>query len=120
MKIETISLEIDFFNAPTTNWFNSPSMKHKPWMQASICVALVTLLCSALSNHVLFQISLVLAIALGSVAPLHALLLEWSIKENKPTIKSLPRGMLAVAGVVVLIIWKQHCVHGYNYIRIAI
>lgn len=102
---EHTSQEITNINE-NNNWYKLPSMKYKPWIKVSIGVMLVTFLCPSLSNYALFQIALALAITLGSVTPLYALLLEWPIKGNKPTFKSFIGSVFAIAGVVILSIWK--------------
>lgn len=90
----------------TTKWYKLPSMKYKAWIKVSIGVGLVTFLCPALSNYALLQIALVLAITLGSVTPLYALVLEWPLKGRRPTLKSVFGSFLAVGGVVILSIWN--------------
>lgn len=105
---EHISHEIttDISTSTYNNWYKLPSMKYKPWIKVSIGVMLVTFLCPSLSNYALFQIPLALAITLGSLTPLYALFLECPIKGNKPTLKSFIGSVFAIAGVVILSIWK--------------
>jgi len=99
-------IDITIANSDATTWYKLPSMKYKSWIKVSIGVILVTFLCPALSNYALFQIALALAITLGSVTPLYALLLEWPIKGNKPALKSCVGSIFAIAGVIILSIWK--------------
>jgi|EP00979_Chaetoceros_neogracilis_P000891 drug/metabolite transporter (DMT)-like permease len=90
-------------------WYRLPSMETKKWMKICIGVLLVTFLCPALSNYALFQIALGLALTLGSISPLYAMLLEWPIRgsKSKPTIRSLCGASLAVGGVIILSLFSS-------------
>ena len=90
-----------------TPWYSLPSMNVKAWMKICIGVLFVTFICPALSNYALFQITLVLALTVGSISPLYALVLEWPFHGNKPTIQATCGALLAVGGVVILGIWQK-------------
>ena len=83
-------------------------MSYQDWSKVSLGVVFVTFLCPALSNYALFQIALALALTLGSITPVYALILEWAILRNKrPTLRAIIGASLAVAGVAVLSIFKN-------------
>ena len=90
-------------------WYQMPTLPTKSWMKVSLGVMFVTFLCPALSNYAVFQISLGLAMSLGSITPLFALLLEWPIhgNEKKPTLKALGGALVAISGVVILSIFNS-------------
>ena len=85
------------------HWYSLPrSMTRKTWLKVIMGVGLVTFLTPALSNYALFQIALALALTLGSVGPLYALPLTWLLQHDRPTIRAIVGGALAVAGIVIL------------------
>ena len=86
-------------------WFELPTLPKIGWLQILAGVLCVTFLCPALSNYALFQISLGLAVALGSIGPLYGLLLDWPFKGRRPTLTGCAGVTLATAGVVVLCFW---------------
>jgi len=83
-------------------WYLLPHMSRKGWGKICMGVALVTFICPALSNYALFQIAIALAITLGSLTPLYALILEWILNGNQPTKQGVIGAILAVLGVVIL------------------
>jgi len=91
-----------------TRWYILPKMRITSWLKISLGVLFVTFLCPALSNYALFQLSLGLAMSLGSITPIYALFLEWPIhgEEKKPTLKSIIGALLAIVGVAILSIFK--------------
>jgi len=89
----------------TTPWYVLPSMPYHAWGIICLGVILVTFLSALLSNYALFQIALALAITLGSITPLYALILEWPLKGIRPTVKATLGSMIAVGGVCILAIW---------------
>merc|ERR1712183_776446 len=101
---------------PTPTWYKLPIgvtaagiMNRKSWLKISLGVVFVTFICPALTNSAVFHIPLGLAMSLGSITPLFALLLEWPIyrtKEKIPTVRALIGAILAVSGVVVLSIFR--------------
>lgn len=96
-------------SSTVVSWYQFPQMDRQSWMKISLGVLFVTFLCPALSNYALFQISLGLALSLGSITPLYALFLEWPIygKEKRPTARSIGGASLAIAGVVILSIYNS-------------
>ena len=90
-------------------WYRLPILDRGSWTKVCIGVLFVTFCCPALSNYAVFQITLGLAMALGSVTPLYALFLEWPVhgEEKRPTLKSIGGACLSIAGVVVLSIFNQ-------------
>merc|ERR1712071_124502 len=70
-------------------WYLLPQMTKMKWLKISLGVAFVTFICPALSNYALFQIAIALAITLGSMTPLYALILEWIWKAKRPTMKGI-------------------------------
>jgi drug/metabolite transporter (DMT)-like permease len=96
-------------NTNSIPWYRLPMMEKKNWMKICIGVFFVTFLRPALSNYSLFQITLGLALTLGSISPLYAMLLEWPIHgmEKKPTFRSLSGASLAVGGVVIMSIFSS-------------
>jgi drug/metabolite transporter (DMT)-like permease len=96
-------------NSSTVPWYRLPQIDSQSWMKISIGVLFVTFLYSALNNYALFQISLGLALSLGSITPLYALFLEWPIygEEKRPTLRSIGGATLAIGGVVILSIYNS-------------
>lgn len=96
-------------NSTKLPWYRLPQMSRPSWMKISLGVLFVTFLCPALSNYAVFQISLGLAMSLGSVTPLYAMFLEWCVhgQVKKPTFKSLCGAILAIGGVVILSIYNK-------------
>jgi drug/metabolite transporter (DMT)-like permease len=88
-------------------WYLLPKMNLMSWIKICIGVLFVTFLCPALSNYALFQISLALALTLGSIAPLYALILEWPLQGKRPTIRATIGAFLAVGGVGILSVWQK-------------
>jgi len=87
---------------PTIPWYTLPQAGTNDWIKISIGVLFVTFLCPALSNYALFQIALALAITLGSISPIYALILEWPLTQKKPTLTAVTGATLAVGGVIFL------------------
>lgn len=96
-------------NTGSIPWYRLPMMENQKWIKICIGVLFVTFLCPALSNYSLFQITLGLALTLGSISPLFAMFLEWPIygMEKKPTFRALFGASLAVGGVVILSIFNS-------------
>lgn len=94
-------------NTVDTKWYILPKMNAKKWGKICMGVAFVTFICPALSNFALFQIAIALAITLGSLSPLYALILEWLLRGKRTTIRGALGALLAVSGVVVLGIWRS-------------
>jgi len=96
-------------NTNSIPWYRLPMMEKKKWIKICIGVFFVTFLRPALSNYSLFQITLGLALTLGSISPLYAMLLEWPFHgmEKKPTFRSLSGASLAVGGVVIMSIFSS-------------
>ena len=88
-------------------WYRLPKMNLKQWGKICAGVALVTFICPALSNYALFQIAIALAITLGSLTPLYALILERLLKGKQATLRAIVGALLAVSGVIILSIWKS-------------
>jgi len=87
-------------------WFELPStLTRMGWLQITAGVGLVTFLCPTLSNYALFQITLGLAVALGSIGPLYGLFFDWPFKGRRPTLYGCVGVLLAIAGVVILCVW---------------
>jgi len=86
-------------------WYSLPYLTKKAWLQVSSGVLFVTFLCPALSNYALFEIALALAITLGSISPLYAMLLDWPIQGIRPSIRRCFGASLAVGGVIILSIF---------------
>lgn len=107
VKRHSIAEEYEVFNK--ASWYRLPSnMSYQDWSKVSLGVVFVTFLCPALSNYALFQIALALALTLGSITPVYALILEWAILRNKrPTLRAIIGASLAVAGVAGLSIFKN-------------
>ena len=106
-KRHSTAEEYEVFNK--ASWYRLPSdMSYQDWSKVSLGVVFVTFLCPALSNYALFQIALALALTLGSITPVYALILEWAILPNeRPTLRAIIGASLAVAGVAVLSIFKN-------------
>lgn len=92
--------------AITTPWYTLPNVGTNAWVKVSTGVLFVTFVCPALSNYALFKIALALAITLGSITPLYALLLEWLLTHKRPTVRAATGATLAVGGVVFLSVWN--------------
>ena len=86
-------------------WYKMPTMLIRPWVIVSIGVLFVTFLSPALASYALFEITLALAITLGSVTPLFTLPLGWLLKGERPTPHSFLGASVSVLGVIVLCIW---------------
>lgn len=88
-------------------WYMLPngSMNSIDWMKIVLGVMFVTYICPLLSNYALFQISLVMALTLTSISPLFALILEWPLKNTRPTLRACCGASLAVGGVILLSIF---------------
>mmetsp|Transcript_4932 Transcript_4932/g.3472 ORF Transcript_4932/g.3472 Transcript_4932/m.3472 type:complete len:83 (-) Transcript_4932:93-341(-) len=82
-------------------------MNIQAWSRICLGVLFVTFICPALSNYALFQITLALALTLGSITPLYALILEWPFHGKQPTLCATMGVMFAIVGVVVLSIWQK-------------
>lgn len=87
-------------------WYELPDIKLRNWTRVSVGVAFVTFICPALSNYALFQIVLALAITLGSITPLYALVFEWLLQKKAPTFRAVGGALMAVAGVIILGVWR--------------
>lgn len=96
-------------NSNSIPWYRLPMMEKKKWIKICIGVFFVTFLRPALSNYSLFQITLGLALTLGSISPLYAMFLEWPFHgmKKKPTFRSLSGASLAVGGVVIMSIFNS-------------
>lgn len=102
-KVDNISvLHKHESGCPLPRWFELPTLTRRGWVKISTGVGLVTFLCPALSNYSLFQITLGLAVSLGSVGPLYGLILDWPFKGRRPTVYGCIGAFFAVAGVAVL------------------
>mmetsp|Transcript_27212 Transcript_27212/g.40932 ORF Transcript_27212/g.40932 Transcript_27212/m.40932 type:complete len:354 (-) Transcript_27212:1247-2308(-) len=88
-------------------WYLLPQMNIQAWSRICLGVLFVTFICPALSNYALFQITLALALTLGSITPLYALILEWPFHGKQPTLCATMGVMFAIVGVVVLSIWQK-------------
>eukprot|EP00978_Attheya_sp_CCMP212_P020723 scaffold59642_cov52-Attheya_sp.AAC.1 len=86
-------------------WYSLPYLTKKAWLQVASGVLFVTFLCPALSNYALFEIALALAITLGSISPLYAMLLDWPIQGIRPSMRKCFGASLAVGGVIILSIF---------------
>ena len=101
---------VNITTAPTIRssrapWYALPldgSMTKSGWYHVGLGILLVTFLTPSLSNYALFQIALALALTLGSVGPLYALLLGALVAKKAPTRQAWLGAVLTVAGVVVL------------------
>lgn len=91
----------------TVSWYLLPQMGRKEWGKICLGVAFVTFICPALSNYALFQIAIALAITLGSLTPLYALILEKILRGKKATKRGISGAILAVSGVIVLGVFRS-------------
>ena len=64
-------------------------------------ILFVTFICPSLSNFALFQVSLYIALSLGSTTPLFGFLLEL-ILGKQPSFRGFLGAILSVGGVIVL------------------
>ena len=98
-----VTEEEDANNETSEIWYSLPrNMKQKAWLQVCMGVLFVTFFAPALSNYALFQITLALALTLGSVGPLYSLPLTWLLQHDCPTLRACAGGLLAVAGIILL------------------
>ena len=85
-------------------------MSKSAWAYVSLGVLFVTFFTPALSNYALFQITLALALTLGSVSPLYALPLTYIMqkkddtkkKRPPPSLKAYIGSILAIGGIIIL------------------
>ncbi len=87
-------------------WYWLPFMSWIDWAKICCGVLFVTFLTPALSNYAIFKISLALAFTLGSITPIYALVLEWIVKEIRPSGRSILSAVLASSGVAMLSLSK--------------
>ena len=106
-KKQPTSSESEVENERKRSWYLLPSMDSRAWSKICLGVLFVTFICPALSNYALFQITLALALTLGSITPLYALILEWPFHGKKPNIWAILGVLLAVGGVIILSIWQK-------------
>jgi drug/metabolite transporter (DMT)-like permease len=80
-------------------WFNMPSMTRESWVKVSAGVALVTFATPALSNFGLLRLQLSLALTLGALGPVYALLLGGA----GVTVRAWVGTVAAVLGVALVL-----------------
>lgn len=87
-----------------TPWYSLPlsTMTRSSWLHVSLGVVLVTFATPSLSNYALFQITLALALTLGSIGPIYSLPLTYLLQQDPPTVRTIAGAFLAVGGVVIL------------------
>jgi len=88
-----------------TPWYHLPTLPRPIYLRIFLGVLLVTFICSALRNYALFQISLALALTLGSIGPVYAVPIVWAFKGERVTSKAIVFTVVSVAGVAVLCVW---------------
>ena len=103
----------DTISESTLKWYQLPTsftiMSKSAWLYVSLGVLFVTFFTPALSNYALFQITLALALTLGSVSPLYALPLTYIMqkkdevkKRPPPSLKAYIGSLLAIGGIIIL------------------
>jgi len=85
-------------------WYKLPTMQTTDWSKILIGVLFVTFLCPSLTNYAIFEIPLGLALTLFSIGPLYAIPLVWILKNEGPTFRGIVGGVIAVAGVIILVL----------------
>jgi drug/metabolite transporter (DMT)-like permease len=82
-------------------WFKLPDMSLTSWLKIMTGILFVTFICPSLSNYALFQVSLYIALSMGSTTPLFGFLLEL-ILGRQPSLRGFLGAILSVGGVIVL------------------